>query len=291
MTRILCFGLGFSARTLARRWLDRGWQVSGTSRSSAGADRLSAMGVDGLVFDGVTVSEQVQNRIATATHIVVSVPPGDGPDPVLAATRASLAAAPTLQWIGYLSTIGVYGDHEGRWIDETTAPTPQQPRSRHRLAAEQAWAEVAGEIGCALHIFRLAGIYGPGRSPIDQLRAGTARCIVKPGQVFNRIHVEDIANVVDAAMATPDTTEMVFNVTDDEPAPPQDVVDYAASLLGMTPPPEQPFETSGLSEMGRSFYSENKRVSNARIKAVLGVTLAYPTYRESLRALAGRPSA
>ena len=198
--------------------------------------------------------------------------------------RDDLAALPELAWIGYLSTVGVYGDCQGQWVDETAPARPTSERSLRRVRAENAWLAFGSESGRRVEIFRLAGIYGPGRNVIDNLKAGTARRIVKAGQVFNRIHVEDIAGVLAAAIDGRGVHN-IYNVSDDEPAPPQDVIACAAELLGLPVPPDIPFEQAGLTGMAGSFWAENKRVSNARIKNALGVTLAYPTYREGLRAI------
>ena len=281
MLHLLCLGLGYSARVLARRLAGDGWMISGTSRSSEGAAAIAADGYRGLVLDGAKRSEGVSHALGEATHLLVSVPPDAGGDPALRLHAGDIAAAPQLAWIGYLSTVGVYGDHGGGWVDETTPAAPVSERGRRRAAAEQAWISLGAQSGKTVDVFRLPGIYGPGRSTFDALRAGTARRIIKPGQVFNRIHVDDIATALAAAM-TRRGAGSIFNLSDDEPAPPQDVVAYAARLLGMPEPPAVPFETADLSPMARSFYGESKRVSNRRLKQVLGVTLAYPTYREGL---------
>jgi nucleoside-diphosphate-sugar epimerase len=214
----------------------------------------------------------------------MSAPPDRDGDPLLV-RHVDVAAAPNLTWIGYLSTIGVYGDHNGAWVDETTAPNPQTDRSRWRLEAESAWLELGRSRAVRVKVFRLPGIYGPGRSAIDNLRAGTARRIVKPGHVFNRIHVADIANTLAAAIKTMARHD-IYNVADDEPASSEDVLLYAAKLLQVTPPPAIPITSGELSPMSRSFYSECRRVSNQRIKRDLGVKLAYPTFREGLQAIA-----
>jgi nucleoside-diphosphate-sugar epimerase len=284
MSRLFCFGLGYSGLALARRLKGQDWHISGTARSREGADKLAAEGFEAYVFDGTAPGDGVAAAAAAATHVLVSVPPGASGDPVLIHHGADLQAAPALQWIGYLSTVGVYGDHRGGWVDETTAPSPLSQRSRQRAVAEQDWLAL-GERGRArVQVFRLSGIYGPGRSAFDKLRAGTARRIVKPGQVFNRIHVEDIARVLAAAIAERGTYS-VYNVTDDEPGPPQDVIAYAAELLQMPPPPEITLEDADLSPMARSFYGENKRISNARLHRDIGIDLKYPTYRQGLQAL------
>jgi hypothetical protein len=284
MKSLFCFGLGYSAAALARRLDGEGWRITGTSTTEAGVSALEREGYRALLFDGTALSFPVRAALREATHVLVSVPPGAAGDPVLAHHGRDLAGA-GVEWIGYLSTIGVYGNHGGAWVDEDTAPHPVSERSRRRLAAEQGWLDLARRTGKRVQVFRLAGIYGPGSSAIDDIRNGTARRIVKPGQVFNRIHVDDIATVLLAAMAGRGK-DSIYNVTDDEPAPPQDVVAFAAQLLGVPPPPEIGLAEADLSAMALSFYGENKRVRNARLKSALGVVLAYPTYREGLRAVA-----
>jgi nucleoside-diphosphate-sugar epimerase len=217
---------------------------------------------------------------------LISIPPGDRGDLVLAHFAETIASVARLDRIVYLSTIGVYGDHQGAWIDEDAPLEPNSTRNGARAIAEQQWLALGERTGKKITILRLAGIYGPGRNALVNLREGKARRIVKPGQVFNRIHVEDITRAIEAAFAA-NAPSGIFNVTDDEPAPPQDVIAYAAELLGMEPPPEVQFESGDLTPMARSFYSSNKRVSNRRLKQQLGVTLAHPTYRDGLRALAG----
>jgi len=229
--------------------------------------------------------ERLSADIAAAEAILVSVPPdAEGRDPVLSRFAEDLRRASKLRWLGYLSTVGVYGDHGGAWIDEATEPAPVSRRSKARLAAERAWLALAREHGVPVHIFRLAGIYGPGRSAFDKLAAGTARRIVKPGQIFNRIHVEDIARILLASMERP-RPGAVYNVADDEPSPPQDVIVEAARLSGLPLPPEVAFAEADLSPMAMSFWGESKRVSNRLVHDELGVELAYPSYREGLRAL------
>jgi nucleoside-diphosphate-sugar epimerase len=285
MKELFCFGYGYSAQCFSRQLLQDGWRVSGTSTSRDGCSRIAAQGVRAFLFDGSGPSADVSQAVQSATHIVISVPPGPGVDPVLRHHFADIAASGAA-WIAYLSTIGVYGDCQGAWVDETTAPRPTSERSIRRLAAETEWLDLAKRTGKRVELFRLAGIYGPGRSAIENVQEGTARRIIKPGQVFNRIHVADIANVLLAALSQPHHSS-TYNVTDDEPAPPQDVVAYAAQLLGQPVPPGIAYEAAQLSPMGRSFYDENKRVRNDRIKSALGVKLLYPSYREGLRAIAG----
>lgn len=281
MSNLLCFGLGYSARVLASRLAAEGWQITGTSRSEPGAAAIRAAGWTGLVFDGTAPAADMVDAVSRATHVLLSVPPDADGELVFRHHAADLEAAPQLRWIGYLSTVGVYGDQRGGVVDENTPPVPGSLRGQRRLTAETAWLAHGRASRQRVQIFRLPGIYGPGRSAVDALQAGTARRIIKPGQVFNRIHVADIATALIAAMAQPGPYD-VYNVCDDEPSPPEDVVTYAASLLGIAPPPAVPFETADLTPMARSFYGELKRVSNRRMKAALGVTLAYPTYREGL---------
>ena len=293
---LVCLGLGYSARALVERLRHRGWRVAGTATSPAGLERARSLGVEGIAFDGTAPSLDLARRLASATHLLVSIAPdGDG-DPVLRHHRDDICRAGRLAWIGYLSTVGVYGDRGGAWVDETAEPRPGSPRSRHRVAAERDWLDLVMAGGPDITVLRLSGIYGPGRSAIDALAAGTARRIIKPGQVFNRIHVDDIAGAVLAAIdrrpggggADPRPARAVYNVTDDEPAPPQDVVAFAARLTGHPVPPDVPYADAELTAMGRSFYAETKRVANAAIKSGLGWRLRYPTYREGIAAIARR---
>jgi len=284
MTHLFCFGLGYSARAFVRELTKQGWRVGGTARSRDAVDALKQAGFDALVFDGLQPGRGVGDALRSATHALISIPPLAYGDPALALHARELKAAPSLEWIGYLSTIGVYGDHGGAWIDEEAAPAPINERSRWRLAAEEAWLAFGAESGKRVQIFRLPGIYGPGRSAIDRLREGTAQRIVKPGQVFNRVHVDDIAGALAAAMAGRGAHE-IYNVTDDEPAPPQDVILYAAELLQMPPPPEVAFDAARLTDMAKSFYAENKRVRNTRLRRELAVELKFPSYREGLQAI------
>lgn len=280
-SHLLCVGLGYTARALARRLSGRDVTISGTARTTTGAAAITAAGWQGFVFDGGDISPDLADGISRATHLLVSVAPDAAGDPILTRLRSALATSSRLGWVGYLSTIGVYGDHGGNWIDETVMPRDPGIRGQRRLDAEAAWLAFGTGHGVRVEIFRLPGIYGPGRSAIDQLLSGTARRIDKPGQVFNRIHVDDIARALEAAMLRL-TAHTVFNITDDEPAPAQDVVAYAAELLGLPVPPLIPFERAQLSPMAASFYEQSKRVSNRRMKSALGVSLAYPTYREGL---------
>jgi nucleoside-diphosphate-sugar epimerase len=280
--RFFIFGAGYSGREFGRL-LAGASPVAGTSRSPEKFERLRAAGIEPLTFDGETFSDPVRHALAKTTHLVISTAPGEAGDPVLAAGRdVLLADAPELKWIGYLSTVGVYGDHGGAWVDESGETQPASRRSQLRVAAEQDWLTFGHERGIPVAVLRLSGIYGPGRNAFVNLAKGTARRLAKPGQVFNRIHVADIAGALNHLASG--RTAGIFNVTDDEPAPPQDVVAYAAQLMGVEPPPEIPFDTAQLSPITRSFYGENKRVSNARIKA-LGYRFAFPDYRTALEAM------
>lgn len=278
---IFIFGAGYSARAFAAAAPD-GIPIAGTTRTPAKFDLLRKANIAPIVFDGVARPE-LASALSDATHLVVSVAPGDAGDPVLDAFGGAIAnAMPNLRWIGYLSTVGVYGDHQGGWIDEASECRPVSGRSVARVAAENAWIEAARQAAAPLAILRLSGIYGPGRNAFVNLQAGTAKRLVKPGQVFNRIHVADIAGALwHLAKAGQGG---VFNVTDDEPAPPQDVVAYAAELMGVAPPPEIPFASAQLSPMARSFYGENKRVSNRRLKET-GYAFRLPDYRAALEAM------
>jgi nucleoside-diphosphate-sugar epimerase len=284
MSHLLCFGLGYSALRVAQRLAADGWKISGTSRTVEGAVAAASAGYASYIFDGTAAAVGVDEALAEATHVLVSVPPQADGDPVLHFYAEALTKAPHLSWIGYLSTVGVYGDRQGGWVDETTPADPVSERGRRRVVAEQAWLGVADRAGARAQVFRLAGIYGSKRSSFDRLREGTSLRIIKPGQVFNRIHVDDIAATVCAGIAGRGA-EQIYNVTDDEPAPPQDVITYAAELLHMPPPPEVPFEAASLSPMAASFYADNKRVSNARLRQELGVALQFPTYREGLQSI------
>ena len=283
MSRLFAFGLGFSAEALAARLAGEGWDIAGTSRDAANIERLRGQGYDVVRFTG-EMTDDLARALRGSTHLLHSIPPNQHGDPVLEAARDAIAALPALEWIGYLSTVGVYGDQGGAWVDEATPVAPNSDRTRARVAAEQAWLAFGEQIGVPVQIFRLAGIYGPGRSAIDKLRKGTARRIVKPGQVFSRIHVEDIVTVLEGSIARPHAGA-IYNVADDEPAPPDDVIAHAATLLGVEPPPAVPFEEADLSPMARSFYAGTRRIGNARIKSELGVSLRYPTYRDGLAAL------
>jgi nucleoside-diphosphate-sugar epimerase len=284
MKHLLCFGLGFSATTVAKRLAAKGWTISATSRSTAGMKAAETLGYHGFVFDGTAPLSS--GTFDSITHVLMSAPPDSDGDPVLLQHTADFVGrVRQFEWIAYLSTTGVYGDHRGAMVTEETALTPNTERGHRRLMAERQWLELWRACGLPVHIFRLAGIYGQGRNQLLSVLDGSARCITKPGQVFNRIHVEDIATVLEASIKKPNPGQ-AYNVCDDEACPPQNVVEHAARLLGLPVPTNIPFDEADLSPMARSFYADSKRVSNARIKRELGVTLAYPTYREGLEALA-----
>lgn len=279
--RAFFFGLGFSSQASAAAIRASGAEaVGGTVRTPEKAAKLRAAGIEAVLFDGTGPGADVTAALASATHVIQSIAPDENGDPVLRHFRDDLLAAPGLKWLCYYSTVGVYGDFGGEWIDETAPLVPRNMRSDWRVSAEQEWRDLAAERGVPLAILRLAGIYGPGRSTFDKLREGTARRVIKPGQVFNRIHVADIARVTSlAAEATLDGT---FNLADDEPAAPQDVIEYAAKMIGLPVPPDLPYETAEMTPMQRSFYRDNKRVSNRAIKTALGIDLLYPDYRAGL---------
>jgi nucleoside-diphosphate-sugar epimerase len=288
MSTLICFGLGYSAEHFVENFGEKFDRIVGTVR---GAERAAALNahlsgrLTALIFDGSAATPDLRSVIAKTDAALVSVPPDENGDPVLRACGDVLAHAQRLRAIVYLSTIGVYGDRGGAWVDETTPPQPGAARSRERLAAEQAWLDFGARHNIAVAILRLAGIYGPGQNALVQIARGSARRIVKPGQAFNRIHVGDIAQAIDAAFAR--RASGIFNVADDEPTPPADPIVFAAQLLGVEPPPEIPFEQAAptMSPMALSFWQECRRVRNDKLKRELGVSLRYPTYREGLRAL------
>ena len=281
MGTLLSLGHGYSAQALARLLLPQGWRIIGTTRSPAKAEELRATGIEPLVWPGTPLAP----ALAEATHLLTSIAPGEDGDPVLAGHRGEIAAAaPHIAWAGYLSTTGVYGDHAGGWVDEDCVLAPATARGKARVLAETEWQALAAASGLPLHIFRLAGIYGPGRGPFAKVRDGSARRIIKPGQVFSRIHVDDIAQVLAASIARP-APGTAYNVCDDDPAPPEDVIAHAATLLGLPLPPALRYDEAEMTAMARSFYAESKRVRNDRIKRELGVKLLYPSYRDGLAAL------
>jgi len=275
MSTLLSLGHGYSARALARCLVPQGWRVIGTTRNPKKAEAFRAEGMEPLMWPG-----DLGAALAEATHILCSAAPDAQGDPFLRAVPG--IAQSKAQWVGYLSTTGVYGDHDGGWVDETTPLTPQSDRGRQRVLAEGQWKAT----GLPVHVFRLAGIYGPGRGPFEKVRDGTARRIIKPRQVFSRIHVDDIAQVLEASIRQPNPGAD-YNVCDDNPCPPDEVIGYAARLLGMPEPPAVPFEEVAptMTPMALGFYSESKKVRNDRIKAELGVKLLYPDYPQGLAAL------
>lgn len=276
--RLLSIGHGFSARALAKRLVPEGWHIVGTTRSADKMDGIAATGVEPVLWPGSDLRPLIQEF----PNILISAGPGPDGDPVLAALHASFEqAADGMRWIGYLSTTGVYGDHAGGWVDEQTPVSPSTKRGQARVEAESAWQSISN---LPLHIFRLAGIYGPGRGPFEKVRKGTARRIIKDGQVFSRIHVDDIAHGLELSLASP-MPGAIFNMCDDDPAPPQDVIGHAAELLGLPTPPAVAFETADLTPMARSFYAESKRVRNDHIKRALGWEPSYADYRSGLAAM------
>lgn len=280
---VMIFGAGYSGKAIANALKPEAASLSGTTRSKDKFASLAAAGMTPFLFDGVHLNDELIAAMGNVTHVVQSVAPGRDGDPLLALLGGDLKKfLPNLTWVAYLSTVGVYGDHHGAWVDETTPCRPVPARSVERVAAEAAWTEAAQKANVPLSILRLSGIYGPGRNAFMNFEKGTARRLVKKDQVFNRIRVEDIGAAL--AFLAQKNERGIFNVTDDEPCPPQDVVSFAATLMGVEPPPEQAFETADLTPMARSFYGENKRVSNARIRD-LGFDFRFPEYRLSLKQL------
>lgn len=282
--KLVVLGFGYSSAAFVREGGARFGEVTATVRSADKASRLREMGIKPHVLDANPIDPSLLAAIANADALLMSIPAEDGGDPVLPRLREAIEAALNLGWIGYLSTVGVYGDHQGAWVNEASDLRATSPRGFNRIAAERGWLNLGRASGIPVQVFRLAGIYGPGRNQLDALRNGTARRIIKPGQLFSRIHVEDIAGACLASLNAPNAGA-VYNVADNEPAPAHEVVSFAARLLGLQPPPEEPFETATLSPMARSFYADSRRVSNSRLREELGYVLRYPTYREGLTAL------
>jgi len=292
MSVLVCFGLGYCAEHFVAAFGDKFEGIFGTVRGAERAAVLNAYKpgtLEAVAFDGAQATPELRDAIARARYALVSIPPGEDGDPVLAAFGDDLAAAENLRSVVYLSTVGVYGDHRGGWVDEQTSVAPASARSRRRLAAEEAWQALGARRGITVAVLRLAGIYGPGQNALLQIARGKARRIVKPGQIFNRIHVADIARAIDAAFTR--CASGVFNIADDEPAPPADPIVFAAQLMGRAAPPEEKFDdvAASLSPMALSFWEECRRVKNDKLKRALGVTLRYPTYRDGLRALFEKP--
>lgn len=281
MRNLFIFGYGFSSTAIASACKSQFDQIIGTTRSVDSFEKLDTDDITPALFDGVELTSQTQEHLSIATHVLISISPNENGDRVLNIYRDTLAKNKNLKWIGYLSTVGVYGNHDGAWVDETSECRPVSKRSIERVAAENAWQEFSTVNNIPLAIFRLSGIYGPGRNAFMNIEKGIARRLIKKDQVFNRIHREDIGEAVNRAIQL--TASGIFNITDDEPAPPQDVVTLAHELIGKEPPIEIDFETANLTPMARSFYGENKRVSNAKSKSVLGLDYKYPNYRISLK--------
>ena len=281
MNTLLVFGYGYTARVIGQNLLAEGWRVIGTTRSSDKAATMTADGIEPVLWP----AEDISGAFAAATHILLSAAPSEEGDPVLVALESEIRQrAGQYKWVGYLSTTAVYGDRNGGWVDETSPLSPATRRGQLRAEAEQAWLNLGAETGLPVHIFRLAGIYGPGRGPFAKVRAGTARRIIKKGQVFSRTHVEDIAQVLRASIAQPNAGA-IYNVCDNDPAPPQEVIAEAARMLNRPPPEAVDFETAEMTPMARSFYAESKKVSNRRILEELGIILKYPDYHSGLKAL------
>jgi nucleoside-diphosphate-sugar epimerase len=281
MKTLLSLGHGYSATVLARNLIAQGWSVIGTTRNAAKHDVMRAAGVETLLWPC-----DLDQALARATHVLASAAPDGTGDPFLLAAKQALVSAKTPRWFGYLSTTAVYGDHAGAWVDEQTPVTPQSARAVARVLAERQWLS----LDLPVHVFRLAGIYGPGRGPFEKVRDGTARRVIKPGQVFSRIHVEDIARAIIGSIDHPNPGQ-IYNVCDDDPARPEDVLSHAAALLGLPEPPAVPYDIADLTPMARSFYGESKRVRNNKLKQQLGVALLYPTYREGLADLLAKERA
>lgn len=284
--RIFCFGLGYATQALADNLASAGWRIAGTTRDPAARQAMIEKGWELHIFDGDRPLENFADALAGTTHLLSSVPPDAAGDPVIAAHGGDIAKLKGLQWAGYLSTTGVYGDRQGGNVDETSDRIPASERGRRRVVAEDAWLDLWKEFGIPVHIFRLAGIYGPGRNALETVRQGRARRIHRPGQVFGRIHLDDIVQTLMASIERPNPGA-AYNLADDESAPPDEVIAHACELLGVDPPPLQEFDAvkDSLSPMALSFYGESKRVSNRRIKEELGVRLKWPTYREGLAGL------
>ena len=283
MKHFFCFGLGYTGQAVAQTLKKQGWQVSGTTRDEKTRQQLAERGFETFLFNDET--RLPEDGLDGVTHILLSIPPGEMGDPVFVRHHNLLAKhASKLQWVGYLSTTGVYGDRQGGWVDEDSTLAPSTKRGEKRLKAEADWRSLVESCLLPVHFFRLAGIYGPGSNQLEKVVAGTARRRIRPGQVFSRIHVDDIVGMLIASMNKPNPGR-VYNLCDDEAAPPQDVVTFAARLLGVEPPEEIAFDPDAMTPMGLSFFAESKRVSNQRIKDELGYDLKFPTYREGLTAL------
>lgn len=280
---LFCFGYGYCCDYVGHALMQTGeWDISGTTRDIDKKEILSARGINAYMFDKGTPLPDPRYVLDDVTHLLISTPPDDGGDPAFLAHGESFLKLKNLQWVGYLSTTGVYGDRDGEWVDESSTRTPSSKRGSRREKAEDQWLSLCRDYNIPVHIFRLAGIYGPGRSALDSIRAGQARRIYKPGHAFSRIHVEDIVQVLLASMRTPNPGR-VYNVSDDEAAPSHEVIKYACEILGRPVPELIPFDMADMSPMAQSFYKDNKRIKNDRIKDELGVDLKYKNFREGLR--------
>jgi len=283
MNHLFCFGLGYTGQALAQVLAKQGWKVSGTTREEQTREMLEQQGFQTFLFDSENLLPP--EALDGVSHVLLSIPPVENGDSVFVQHSRDLAArAKNLTWVGYLSTTGVYGDRQGGWVDENSLLSPSTKRGEMRLRAEADWLSLFERDQLPVHLFRLAGIYGPGSNQLEKVAAGTAKRRFKPGQVFSRIHVDDIIGMLIASMKQPNPGR-AYNFCDDEAVPPQDVVTFAAELLGVEPPEEIPFNPDDMTPMGLSFFAESKKVSNQRIKDELGYVLKYPTYREGLRAL------
>ena len=280
--KLFCFGFGYTAGFLAEALKPRGWKIAGTTTDPDKRDALIEKGVDAVLFDHQHSIMDPHQTFEGVTHILLSIPPDAEGDPVFEVHGADIAAIKTLEWVGYLSTTAVYGNQDGNWVDETSTPAPSSRRGSQRLKAEQQWQSLCLGEGLPLHIFRLSGLYGPGRSALDSVRAGTAQRIEKPGHVFNRIHVDDVVQVLEASIARPHPGA-IYNLADDMPSSSHEVVTFACNLAGLDPPPLVSFDQTEMAPIVRSFYKDNKRVRNDRIKQELGVELKYPDYIAGLK--------
>lgn len=281
---LFCFGLGFAAQTLARNLLAKGWSVSGTCREVDNKDSLESLSVPKFIFDGTCATEEIRKALSQATHLLISIPPQPSGDVVLEQLDSHISGCENLEWIGYISSTGVYGDTQGEWVDESSPLRPATVLNERRVDSEKAWLNLARQKGLPVMVFRCVGIYGPERNLLVSVKQGRARRIAKPGLVFSRIHVEDLAQTLLASMENPKPGE-IYNVSDDHPSPPAEATEYACKLLNVEPPLLVPFESAELSETARGFYQTNKRVSNKKIKEELGVKLQYPDYRSGLDAI------
>lgn len=284
--KLFCFGIGFSAGALIDHLSVADWSTGGTVRDLENAPKLINKGIDATLWEGGKLSDEAKHKLLAATHVLISVPPGDSGDPVINAASDTLKSSTNLTWLGYLSTTGVYGNTDGAFVDEKAPLNPSSARSERRVAAEVAWLDLFKNAKTPVHIFRLAGIYGPGRSVFNQIRKGTVKRINKPGHAFSRIHVDDIARILAASISRPNPGA-IYNVCDNEPAPPAEVTEYACHLVGKEPPPIEDFDIvkERMTPMGLSFWTDNRRVDNTRIRKELGVKLRYPDYRAGLQAI------